>query len=403
MFWWLLSRAFSFGIIATFDLSRVSPAATAAGSYSAKIKVYLTGASRGSTTTFDIPFTLVVTAPSKFSTGASTAYIRSASGNSAATSATDILSASGSSTKETANKGAITMTFNNASGGAMASGNTLTAQITNGPGYLVLLTADTPTATQCVVDPTFNATVGRAISAQTVDAVSNLIICADGTVGESTIKLSVTNQLATTEWTTKTFTFYGPVRTLTTTVNASIGVAGGDTTGYGGASRTSTGEVTNPGVIATGNTTPAIIISAKDAAGQLATAAAAPIVISSNLASVSGGTCTLDDGATTYSSSIGVGVYNCNFTTTLASKSGDKATLTFRIADPLGTDGVDYLTTTVDVTVGGARFTETLSLDKASYNAGEAMVVTRTAKDSAGNPVADGSSAPAVVFNKAIG
>ena len=61
------------------------------------------------------------------------------------------------------------------------------------------------------------------------------------------------------------------------------------------------------------------------------------------------------------------------------------------------------MTTTVDVTVGGASFTETLSLDKASYNAGEAMVVTRTAKDSAGNPVADGSSAPAVVFNKAIG
>lgn len=30
MFWWLLSRAFFFGIIATFDLNRVSPAATAA-------------------------------------------------------------------------------------------------------------------------------------------------------------------------------------------------------------------------------------------------------------------------------------------------------------------------------------------------------------------------------------
>ena len=31
------------------------------------------------------------------------------------------------------------------------------------------------------------------------------------------------------------------------------------------------------------------------------------------------------------------------------------------------------------------------------------MVITRTAKDKSGNPVADGSSAPAVIFNKAIG
>jgi hypothetical protein len=83
--------------------------------------------------------------------------------------------------------------------------------------------------------------------------------------------------------------------------------------------------------------------------------------------------------------------------------SGDTATLTFRIADPLGTAGIDYLTTTVVVTVGGSRYKETVAFDKASYGMGEAMVITRTAVDKSGNKVADGSSAPAVVFNKAVG
>ena len=126
-------------------------------------------------------------------------------------------------------------------------------------------------------------------------------------------------------------------------------------------------------------------------------------MISSNATVVASGTCVLDDGATAYSSGEGFGLYNCSFTTAASAVSGNTATLTFRIADPLGTAGIDYLTTTAVVTVGGGRYKETISLDKATYNAGEAMVVTRTAVDSSGNNVADGSSAPAVVFNKQIG
>jgi len=348
--------------------------------------------------------TMTVTAPTAVSASLSTAHITSGNAGTIATADTDEVTASGSATAAAANRGSIALTMINALGASMASGNTITAQITSGPGYLVALTADTPTADQCSTTPTYSATVGRAISAFDPGAIANIIICADGTAGKSTISLSVTNQLVTTAWASKEFTFYGAVRTLSVaTSNFTIGAAGGDETGAADASRDATGEVTNAGALTASTSTPAFIIAAKDSAGQLATAANVPTVISSNVTVVASGTCVLDDGATVYSSGEGFGLYNCSFTTAATAKSGDKATLTFRIADPLGTAGIDYLTTTVDVTVGGSRYKETVALDKASYNQGEAMVITRTAVDASGNPVADGSSAPAVVFNKAIG
>jgi hypothetical protein len=348
--------------------------------------------------------TMTVTAPTAVSTTLSTAYIKSGNVATIADADTDALTASASATASGSNSGSIGLTMFNALGDSMASGNTITAQITNGPGYLVALTSDTPTANQCSATPTYSATVGRAISAFDPGAIANIIICADNTVGVATIKLSVTNQLKTTAWAEKSFTFYGAVRTLeVATKNFTIGAAGGDTTGAADASRDATGEVTNAGALTDNTSTPAFIIAAKDAAGQLATAGAAPVVISSNVTVVASGACVLDDGQTAYSSGEGFGLYNCSFTTAATAKSGDKATLTFRIADPLGTAGIDYLTTTAEVTVGGTRYLETVAFDKTTYAQGEAMVITRTAKDKSGNPVADGSIAPQVVFNKAIG
>jgi len=348
--------------------------------------------------------TMTVTAPAKVSASLSKAYIKSGDGAGAATADTDAVTASGSATAAAANRGAITMSFFNTDGDAMATGNTVTAQITSGPGYLIATTDNAAVAGTCSAAPTYDAVTGRAISAFAVDAVNTLYVCADGTAGVAKISISVTNQLATTTWASKEFTFYGAVRTLSVaTSNFTIGAAGGDETGAADASRDATGEVTNAGALTAGTSTPAFIIAAKDSAGQLATAAAVPTVISSDLTVVSSGTCVLDDGATAYSSGEGFGLYNCSFTTAATAKSGDKATLTFRIADPLGTAGVDYLTTTAAVTVGDVRYTETVAFDKDSYVPGEAMVITRTAKDKSGNPVADGSSAPAVIFNKAIG
>jgi hypothetical protein len=375
-----------------------------AGTYTLDVTLRKDGTSAAATDLV-ASITMVVTAPTGVSATLSTAHIKAGNTETIASATTDLVTASGTSTAGTANSGSIALTMKNTLGAAMTTGNTITAQITAGPGYLVALTADTPTDDQCSTTPTYSATVGRAISAFDPGAIANIIICADGTVGVATISLSVTNQFVTTAWATKSFTFYGPVRALAVaTSNFTIGAAGGDETGASVAARTEAGEVTNAGALTANTTTPAFIISAKDAAGQLATAAAAPTVISSNPTVVASGTCTLDDGSSaTYSSGQGFGLYNCSFTTAASAKSGDKATLTFRINDPLGTAGIDYLTATVDVTVGGTRYTETLALNKATYTEGEALVVTRTAKDSSGNPVADGSAAPAVVFNKAVG
>ena len=152
-------------------------------------------------------------------------------------------------------------------------------------------------------------------------------------------------------------------------------------------------------------TRPAFIVASTDAVGRPATGAT-PTIVSSATTVVASGACTRDNGADAAqvgasSSSNGVGIFNCSFTTAATSKSGDKATLTIRIVDPA--NALAFITTTLDVTVGGGVSTETLAFDKATYATGEPLVVTRTAKDSAGNPVADGTVSPAVTFNRAFG
>jgi len=347
---------------------------------------------------------MTVTAPAAWSKTLSKSYIASGDGAAEVADAdSDSLTASGSASKADENRGFVSLSFKDTANNPLASGVTVTAQITSGPGYLVMTNDNDTAAGTCAEAPTYSATVGRAISAFAADAANTLYICADGTAGKATIVISVTNQTVTTAaWSTKEFTFYGAVRSLSVAAaNYTIGVAGGDTTGAAEGTITAANYVKNP--IDDSTDVPAIIISAKDAAGQLATATAAPTVISSDITVVESGTCVLDDGSGAYSSGEGFGVYNCSFTTAGTAVSGQSATLTFRIADPLGTAGIDYLTTTQKVTVGGSRYKETLSLNKATYSAGEAMVVTRSAVDKSGNPVYDGATAPEVIFNKAIG
>ena len=79
------------------------------------------------------------------------------------------------------------------------------------------------------------------------------------------------------------------------------------------------------------------------------------------------------------------------------------STLTVRVADPADLTGATYLTTTYAVTMGGAVSTFVLTADKATYNPGEAMVVTATAKDASGNTPYDGQSGPTLRSNKALG
>ena len=360
-----------------------------AGTYAIELVISGAATSYAVADVESVSFTLVLTAASGFSAPLSSALKADGNGTAAADTTTDALAVDGTATASTANTGLITVKLFDAAGVAMANADaalTLNASIA-GPGYLRYVTANTPTASQCTTTPTFSSVLGRSIATTTVEAIGTIYICADGNAGTSTITVSITNADAVTTQvgSTKTVTFFGAATKLSVhAANYTIGKSGGATTGATTASST---------------TTPAIVIKQVDKDGVVASTAT-PTVVSSDVTVVASGTCVADLADATYGYGA-TGYYDCSFTTASSAKSGDKATLTFRILNPA--DGVTYLTTTQAVTVGGSIATETLSFDAASYTAGAPMVITRTAVDSSGNPVFDGASVPAVSFTKAVG
>jgi hypothetical protein len=296
----------------------------------------------------------------------------------------------------------------NSDGTAATQGHTVSASV-SGSGFVL-------------TDVSSAAAAGTARSESQVlvagsENVAWIHISGDGTAGTGTIDISVTDVVSgvKTALPSKTVTFNDSVKTLTvTTTNFTIGKAG-STTGGASVSRAATTEIgsstnTAYGVTTSGVTTPAFIVKAADSGARATTTTSVPTISSSDATVVTGGTCVLDNGQDAdYSSAApsaggtnSVGVYNCNFTTAANAVSGGKATLTISVADPASTTG-GKISTTLAVTVGGSTSTETVAFDKTAYAPGEAMVITRTAKDSAGNPVFDGATAGAVSFNKAVG
>ena len=339
----------------------------------------------------DIAFTLTVTAATGLSTALSTALL-AGPGITPATTTTNAVDYSAYKTVNAA-IAQVEVQLNNADGTVAAGLHTVTASVA-GAGF-VLVNTSTASAS--------STSLRSSSLAASAAGLAIVHIGSDGTTGTGTITVSVTDSstLATTVLGTFTVTTYGAVAKIAVdSTNFTIGYATGDTTGAAVAARGSTADAL--GALTT-ILTPAFIVKTTDSSGNVATISNAivPTVISSNTTSVSGGTCILDDGAGDYSSGYGVGYYNCSFTTTAAAKSGDKATLTVRTLDPA--TGTTYLTATLDVTVGGDKYKESLSFDKATYAPGEAMVMTRTAVDNAGNPAADGNAAPAIIFNKYVG
>jgi hypothetical protein len=295
----------------------------------------------------------------------------------------------------------------NSNGTAATQGNTVTASV-SGAG-LVLTNASGSAADGTARSSSYTMTVGSQNTAW-------VHVNTDGTSGEGTITISVTDAVtgATTVLGTKSVYSWGSVAKLeVSTSNYTIGRAG-FTTGAAAGDRTVATSVGGTGAAATvvvqgdgtQTTTPAFIVKATDSVGGLVNLPdnGVPSVVSSDVTVASGGTCALDL-AGAASAGDGYGYYNCSFSIVPTATSGSKATLTIRVLDPARAAGtVSYISTTYDVSVGGspATGTETLSFDKANYAPGEAMVITRTAVDSAGNPVFDGATAPTVSFTKGI-
>ena len=370
--------------------TRNLPSPTVTTTYNYVLTVYETaGTTRAaSTLTTAIPVAITVVPLAGYSNSLSQAYIVSGNAGTIATSATDLLPVIVSKTAVTTNAGSILVNAFDSTNTAMVAPGTVTVTVT-GAGALsstFVNTTNTPTAGQC------SATTNARVVTFTADAVNNIIICADGTAGTGVYTVTVTNAAGvTTTLATKTVTFFGAVSKIVATPVFTIGKAGGGTTGDATGNRA---LVTN---------VPAVIVKATDSAGN-AVSGLTISALSSDVAVVNSAiTINADTAGAAYTSG-GAGFYNASFSTPTAALSGAKATLTFRILDPADVLGVAYLTSVVNITIGGTVVaTETLSFDKASYLPGEAMVVTVTAKDSSGNPVADGTVSPAITFSKAVG
>jgi adhesin/invasin len=260
-----------------------------------------------------------------------------------------------------------------------------------------------------------NGTVGSlSNSSQRTDAnteadASRFVrVYSDGTSGTGTLTVTLTDvdsgaSLTLGTWTVTSTGSQASIAVAAT--NYTVGRAG-YTTGQASTAISAAGSALSPLDTTSTDTATrvgAFVIVVKDSSGNAVNASATPAVISSDTTVSSGGTCALDAGSPTYGSSTnGIGYYNCSFATTSTAKSGAKATLTIRIADPLSTTG-GYLTTTVAVTVGEKNAKTTLSLDKTSYAPGEAMIVTAKAVDASGNPVYDGAASVVPTSSKALG
>jgi trimeric autotransporter adhesin len=192
-------------------------------------------------------------------------------------------------------------------------------------------------------------------------------IYSTGTAGTATVVITALNSGLT--W-TKTLTFYGSVAT------ASIG--------------TSKYKIARTGGFSTAGMFTVLL---KDAAGN-AVPGQTVTITSSDLTQIASGSCADAVGLATD------GVYACELTSSALSTSGGKATVTATYENPV--TEVEY-STTYDVTLGGGVSTVVLTTDKATYEPGEKMVVTATAKDASGNPVYDGLSGPTLTANKSLG
>jgi len=137
------------------------------------------------------------------------------------------------------------------------------------------------------------------------------------------------------------------------------------------------------------------ILSVTDAAGVALTGSQTFTVTSSDVTQIGSATVGAYDAT--------LGGYPLTTVTSNAAVSGKAVTLTISIADPADATGVAKLTTTHAVTMGGVVAKEVISFDKASYSAGEQMIITVTGTDASGNPVYDGASAPTLASNKSLG
>jgi len=334
-----------------------------AGTYVVRIVDYYGNAGAAASSSWSpaitpLTFTVTVTAPSKLAGANSTAFIRvgeeSYASGTASTDSAVVASKTALSTDGVA-EATIYVFQRNATSTADES---MTVTV-DGPAY-VSQSSDRPTSGTAV-------TLGN-VGGNAPAAGSPIYVWSTGTAGKATITVkSISGQLIGT----KTVYFYGAVTTLANATDPkpkTIVRSGGKTL------------------------TGAWDISAKDAAGQPRPGLTLSCLSSNTLVIAS---CAFTDNED--------GTYSMSLTSASGSTSGQTATITARVVDPAVTTSTAYITApAVTVTTGSSVNTVTITTDKASYAAGEQMIVTVTAKDSSGNPVYDSAALAALSSNKSV-
>jgi len=211
----------------------------------------------------------------------------------------------------------------------------------------------------------------------TAGTATRVEIWSTGTAGTATVTVTTDSGLVLG---TKTLTFHGTIAGIEKVATYKNVIRSGVTTG----------------------STSVIAVKAVDSAGRGVTGVSIAGV-SSNLNAIASGTCTdnISYAGTAADVSTRDGTFFCDLTQSVSSASGQAATITWRVLKYLST--TEYWTVTQDVTMGGAFSTFTIKTDKATYEPGENMVITVTAKDASGNTPYDLQDGPTLAVNKQTG
>ena len=339
--------------------------------------------------------TITVAAASGFSTNLSTAFVGDATLAAASAQALTTDDEIRVSSAKTTDAALIGVVLKNTSGTAYTGGGTLDVQIMSGPGFVNPVTAAT-----AYVDATSRA---QTLVLAPGTSTANIQVTADGTAGTSQIRIRLldsTTGASLGTIATKTVFFFGTVASLSVTqvlkyAKASTTAIGcSSATACTGLSAGSTSFNTLVAKDADGNLVPGLAITA--VSSDATVLAASTVTALTTKVNTVAGAATCAAGTT---DCLGLGSYTADMAGAATAVSGKTATITYRTL----LSGTTFITATpVTVTIGGAIATETVSFDKTTYAPAEAMIITRTAKDAAGNVPFDGQTAGAVTFNRPV-
>jgi hypothetical protein len=335
---------------ATLKINFISTTATAAGTYT--VSIYTSTVGGGTLVAVPQSVTFTVKAADTLATGASTSTLANGT-----TSASAVLTEAIDSTVVASKLTTATQAANiyvRQKNSTSTANESFTA-VVSGPAYVTSGSSASGS----------RPTSGSGITVKNGDFVH---VWSTGTAGKATITLTSMSGVVLG---TETVIFYGAVTKIAQTQAPvkSIARAGGYSTSSAFTiSATDANNNPVPGLTITGTSSDVNVI----------------------------GSVTVAEDSTT------PGDYLVSYTSSASSKSGNKATITFKTVDPAITTTTAYLTTTADVTVGGSVAKEVITLDKSTYAPGEQMIVTITATDASGNPVYDGAAVPSLSANKTV-